>query len=199
MTRDNALKLAASRMYLTEGDVLTIQALVREMLGRRYVMDEHHPHRLHVANLGAGAGTTALAVLDECEQVGLFTYDISQANLDWTKQAIDNCYPDFDGWYPRLMDAAEGGVQGEPHAIDLLLHDASHERDAVEADLRAWLPRLRDDAFIWVHDYRDPPAAWGQPGSPGVAEAVAQLVREGLIRETASANDHGIGWVGRLA
>lgn len=192
MTRDNALRLAASRMYLTQDDVLLIQTLVREMLAKRPDDDPDHGSRLHVANLGAGSGTTALAVLDEYDEAHIYTYDIDQANLDWTEQALRNCYPDA-GWFPRLMDAEDGGRQGEPYAIDLLLHDASHERANVDRDLRAWVPRLADDALIWVHDYFPPPETWGQPASPGVAEAVHALIEDGVV-VTAHTHSDGKDW-----
>lgn len=186
MTRTFARALAASRMYLMEEDVEQIQELVR-LLPRT-------GDGLHVADLGAGSGTTALAVLDEDETAHIYTYDISAENIEWARRAIENAYPAaLTNWYPRAMDAAAGG--GEPWAIDLLLHDASHERANVEADLRAWVPRLSAHALIWLHDYYDPPAAWGQPSSPGVKQAVDALVAEGLIIP-ADVGRRGMGWVG---
>lgn len=192
MTRDNAKRLAASRMFLMEEDVEQIQILVRLLAPHAHEARQRGDHGLHVADLGAGSGTTALAVLDEDETAHIFTYDISAENVEWARRAIENTYPGaLEHWYPRVMDAVG---QGEPYSMDLLLHDASHERTNVEADLRSWVPRLLPHAFIWVHDASPPPAAWGQPSSPGVMEAINALIAEGLIEgELASL---GMGWVG---
>lgn len=37
-------------------------------------------------------------------------------------------------------------------AVGFLLHDASHEPEFVAADFKAWLPKVRKDGLIWVHD-----------------------------------------------
>ena len=37
--------------------------------------------------------------------------------------------------------------------VDVIFHDAGHEYGAVEADLRAWLPKLRVGGIWALHDY----------------------------------------------
>lgn len=190
MTRDNAARLAASRMFLHADDVALIQQIVRDLR-----LGLPSAHRLTVVDLGAGSGTTALSVLDEDESAEIITVDIDPEAVEWARKAVRNCYPEAQ-WSGVTADAADAALL---HAtffgttIDLLLHDAGHGRDDVDRDLRAWLPIMEPGARLWVHDYGDPPAAWGQPSSPGVREAVDQLVAEGRIAEYATA---GLGWYG---
>jgi predicted O-methyltransferase YrrM len=52
--------------------------------------------------------------------------------------------------------------------IDLLFVDADHSYDAVAADLRAYLPKLRNGGLLILHDY-----GW----AAGVQRAVHEIVR----------------------
>lgn len=150
---------------------------------------------LTVIDLGAGSGTTALAVLDEHAEAQITTVDISRSAVDWAEQAVRNCYAEAN-WIGVVADAGDVARMWPDGAVDLLLHDASHEYPAVADDLRAWLPKLAPHALIWVHDFSPPPQTWGQPDSPGVALSIRDLVSEGMIVEVERA---GLGWVGRLA
>lgn len=193
MTRDNALRLAASRMYLTEGDVLMIQHLVHGLRGRPGT-DGFYSSPLRVVDLGAGSGTTALAVLDVAEDAQITTVDIDQANLDWAEAAVRAAYPAAD-WVGVRADAGEAALRRQTADVDLLLHDAAHESLNVQRDIRAWLPLLAPHARIWIHDAQPPPPAWGQSASPGVMEAIDALVAAALV-EGGLAED-GLGWVGK--
>jgi len=185
MTGTYARALAASRSFLLEEDVDCIQGLVR-------VLDSRSP--LYVVDLGAGSGTTALAVLDERPDARIVTVDIDPTALHWAGRAVHNAYPEAV-WRMAEASAEDVAAIRFPHddPVHLLLHDASHERDQVERDLRAWCAFLPANTPIWVHDYSSPPAAWGQPASPGVAEAVDLLVAEGLLAPRGVA---GLGWFG---
>jgi methyltransferase family protein len=70
--------------------------------------------------------------------------------------------------------AVEGAAGAAAHAggVELLFVDATHERAATVAELRAWGPRLEDGALVALHDY-------GHPEFPGVAEAARELGIEG--------------------
>lgn len=187
MTRTFARELAASRMYLMEEDVIQIQHLVRTFSPNIV---------LTVIDLGAGSGTTALAVLDDREDAQITTIDIDPANVAWAEKAVRNAYPGAN-WVGVVADAADTAHRRVGHVVDLLLHDASHERDHVEGDIRAWLPYLMPSSLIWVHDWLAPPPSWGQPSSPGVDGAIGQLIHDGLIRPAPEFGSRGLGWVGR--
>lgn len=175
--------LAASRRFLCAEDVDTIHMLTQALPAEREVT---------VVDLGAGSGTTALAVFAaRPERVRVVTVDNDQANLDWASLAVRNVGQEHH-WTPMRRDA------GEPFIVDagLLLHDAGHTEGDVERDLRAWLPRLRVGTPIWVHDYGVHHKASTMPDEryPGVARAVQRLIREGMLAQDGTA---GWGWYGR--
>lgn len=182
--RNHARRLAASRMYLLEDDVDAIQSLVAALPDGPIL----------VVDLGAGSGTTALAVLDVRDDASIITVDNDRSALDWAGAAVRNTYPDAD-WRPMHADAAVAATF-VPDPIALLLHDAGHGRDDVARDLEAWLPLLAPGTPVWVHDYAPAPASWGQPHYPGVAEAIADLVARGMLIESGT---HGLGWSGERA
>lgn len=53
----------------------------------------------------------------------------------------------------RAVDVGTGWVSPP---VGLLWHDAEHSADAVEADLRAWLPHLSPTAVVVLHDAANP-------------------------------------------
>lgn len=176
-----AKELAASRMFLMAEDVEAIQQLVQALAPDVKVVD-----------LGAGSGTTALAVLDVNQHAAIITVDIDQGAIHWAERNIEAYYPGAH-WTWMVLDAAASATFIGP--VDLVLHDASHEEEHVEADLRAWAAVCAPGTPLWVHDYAAPPVSWGQPDSPGVARAIAALIRDGLIEHVGTA---GLGWYGRF-
>jgi hypothetical protein len=58
--------------------------------------------------------------------------------------------------------------------VGLLFVDGDHTKEGARADIEAWAPNLAEGAIIAVDDYHHPD--W-----PGVAEAVDELVAEGVL------------------
>ena len=181
--------LAASRNFLCSEDVDVIHRLATELPADRYIT---------VIDLGAGAGTTALAVMEKrAARVMIISVDTDTAALNWAGLAVKNVGRSKD-WHaiPLSAEATAEWYKGEPPA--LLLHDAGHTRAAIDRDLRAWLPKLPAGTPVWVHDYGVAPDASKIPGEtyPGVTRAVDRLVRDGLlVRDGVT----GWGWYGRCA
>ena len=182
-----AHSLAATRRYLTERDVDDIQLLVRAL-----------PKDAQVVDLGAGSGTTALAVLTAHPTAHVYSVDNDQVQLDWTEINLH-----ANGMTERWIGVC-GAVGSEAVRatvkmfvgrswVDLLLHDAGHTRQDVLRDLRAWLTMLRPGSYVWVHDFA--PMEEAEESYPGVKQAIKELEHEGLIRW--SFEPRGIGYVGR--
>lgn len=169
--------LAASRGFLTAEDVDLIHELVLRLPSDR---------KVSVADLGAGSGTTALAVLcARPERVSVVTADRDPIALYWAGQAVRNIGRGAD-WTGVQSDAADLGRAGGL-LVDLVLLDASHEYDATAAEIDAWLPRLRREGYFWAHDYAG--------DYPGVARAIDEAVAGGKLRLLKAA---GLGWAGVL-
>jgi hypothetical protein len=143
-----------------------------------------------VVDLGAGSGTTALAVLAERPEARILTVDIDQDNLNWCQQAVANAFPlaDWIGWHGRSSQPPEGI---EP--IDFLLIDAGHTYLDVMRDVLAWRGIAE---VLWVHDYAPPPPDFGmgEDPYPGVRRAIEELTRGGIIERYRT---DGMGWAGR--
>jgi predicted O-methyltransferase YrrM len=77
----------------------------------------------------------------------------------------------------RIELFAQPGGDGASRAegVELLFIDSSHERLATVAEFEAWRPRLAPGAVVVFDDY-------AHPDWPGVAEAVADLGIEGVVR-----------------
>jgi hypothetical protein len=67
-------------------------------------------------------------------------------------------------------------------SVGLLHVDGAHDYDAVVADVRAWEPHLAAEAVIVFDDY-------GNDKSPGVRQAVDDLVAEGVLEFTEVVGD----------
>jgi predicted O-methyltransferase YrrM len=181
MNDDPAYQLAASRLFLAQEDVTAIEGLVRD-LGRGPV---------RVIDLGAGSGTTALAVLCANPKAHVTTVDRDEEALGWARLNVRPHFPEAI-WVPLLADAAAAAALYPARNVNLLLHDAGHGYEDVWRDVRAWLPLLRPGACVWVHDYGPPP--WGGEDYPDVRRACGDLVQAGLLVEVGTP---GMGWIGR--
>lgn len=160
--RTPAHDLATSRLFLSHEDVDLIQRLVDKMFGSV------------VVDLGAGGGTTALAVLTAPFTAHIsvvYTVDKDPANLDWARMAVANV-GELDRWVP-VYGHSWGTFAAHP---DLLLVDAGHEYNDVTRDLEQWIPRMETgDGYIWFDDYS------GE--YPGVTVAVNERIRSGQLLE----------------
>lgn len=176
-----AHKLAASRMFLTKEDVDDIIMLVN--------MLDDEPI---VADLGAGSGTTALAVLQTKPKAWVTSLDISKDNLFWAEANLYGFGIDTSNYKTVLGDAAK--IPESIESVDLLLHDADHSEKAVKQDLHAWLMTcLVKGSLLWVHDYLPMPGA--EEAYPGVKLVCDELVINGHLEQIPTT---GIGFAARV-
>ena len=128
-----------------------------------------------VVQLGAGSGTMSLAVYAIRPQCFMLTIDIDQQNLNWEAQALANSTGDA-----TILEHAQlhtpskkAGENYRAVNIDLLIIDADHSYEGVKNDLVAWMPNMKKDSLIYVHDYDGTKA----PESyPGVKEACDEVL-----------------------
>lgn len=133
--------MAASRNFLREDEVDAIAELVRSL-------PERH---VYVVDIGAGAGTTALTVLETRSQnITVFTVDTNHENLDWARMALSNAGL-LDRWVPVYCPSARRFLD----RVDLLLVDGDHSYAGVQADLKAWLPAVPWKSPVWLDDVNE--------------------------------------------
>jgi predicted O-methyltransferase YrrM len=172
-----AHELAVSRRMLDWEDVDLIQSMVGSL--------GEDPR---IADLGAGSGTTAAAIYAVRPLARVVTVDIVEENLDWASLFLKNCNYSRDRWTALLSDSVEAAASFEDGELDMLMIDTSHEYEPTVRELVAWLPKLRKQGLVWLHDYRGV--------YPGVTRAVNEAIADGRLVQ---ADVRGLGWGGRKA
>lgn len=130
--------------------------------------------------LGAGPGIMSMALLESNPDMDLIAVDNNQQVLDTYEKHLEAAgISEYVVWYTTTTEAA---IEWEGDAmfraafglVDLLIVDADHSKQAVEDDLKAWLPHVMRGGLIFFHDYVD----LEQNGTNGVAEVVDALDKE---------------------
>lgn len=86
--------------------------------------------------------------------------NISQESLDWSNlskrtEVFDKFTENIAGTRIKTIvsDTTEAAKQFADKSINYLFFDASHGYEGLVAELNAWLPKLADEAFAFVHDF----------------------------------------------
>jgi predicted O-methyltransferase YrrM len=89
-----------------------------------------------------------------------------------------------------MRGKSEDVGQSFPGPVDLLFIDGDHSYEGVSADIRTWLPRVKDGGTMVLHDY-----AWAEGVQRAVREFIAPLQREKghVVENTYWTTIHG-GW-----
>lgn len=163
--------LAASRGFLCAQDVDLLHVLANKLPKKEQII---------IADVGAGSGTTALAMFASRQDALVYTVDIDETALHWAGKAVENIGK-LTQWYGIKGDA--GKVPKTLNMVfDAVLHDAGHEYGDVYHDLVAWHPLLKPGGLCWVHDFGPTGDAPIPPNSyPGVARAVEELILQGAF------------------
>lgn len=147
------------------------------------------PSGSHFVEVGSYFGQSALAMAMSIENSGkairfdcVDTWDARgtpQAELDGQRQKLSYEIDGQDELYFRFLKNMfqTGAIKyitpiklpsllavnlyGDV-SLDFVFIDASHDYDSVKADIKVWLPKIKDGGLLAGHDY----------GSPGVSRAV---------------------------
>lgn len=124
-------------------------------------------------NIGAGAGTSSLALREGCPLAFLYSVDKSKGGPLGGFEGELNAFRDAAQEPPEqiLGDSAEVGKLWEEVDIDLLFVDGDHIAEGVEADIRAWFPHVKIGGYIAFHDYNN--SVW-----PDVTVVVDELMKK---------------------
>lgn len=165
----------------------------------RCLYDEERPV---IINIGAGAGTSALAFLESNPLVRVYSIDIQKEDsplgcLYAELAAVEAASPLF--WF-RLNqfhgDSKEigkhwqdKGTPDNPYPFyglaNIVFIDGDHSYEGCRGDIEAWLPNLRSGGLLLIHDYNkeeviaamdyDPATMPHYKEWPGVNQAVDEL------------------------
>lgn len=154
-----AHQMAATRNFLTRADVDALHQIASSL-----------PLQANVVDLGAGSGTTALAIFHVRPKAHIFTVDHSETAMNWTQKAIENMHY-VEQWSRTVADSWQAfDLAG---GIDLLMIDAGHDYEDVKRDFEAWAPQLVVGRPVWFHDYAS--------DYPDVTRYVDELLMAGTL------------------
>lgn len=165
----NSEELAQAFGYLTLDEVTFIKELVDKL-----------PEDPLIVNIGAGAGTSALAMLEERDDIYLMTIDLFQGprpegGLANEKVALEKAGINLDRYIQIKGDSLEvEWLLEDP--IDCLFIDGNHSYNHVKTEIKLWMLHLNSDGIIALHDCKLPgdiEDVW-----PGVRQAVDELLTD---------------------
>lgn len=179
MTKLTALDIQAAHYYLYPAEVPALQALVLSL-----------PENPVVINVGAGFGTSGVAMLECRQDVTLTTFDIEDGpsptgSLETERNAMKNAELDHMlgvNWFQVVSDSAVAGDKWDSNApVDMVFIDADHSYEACKRDILAWLPKIKSGGIIAIHDYGKSQVRFNMNGPipdpfPGVDAAVNELL-----------------------
>ncbi len=119
-------------------------------------------------NVGAGHGTSSLAMAEACPEAEIYTIDSNTGFLKCEKETFKNA-----GIKPphQIHANSHDPYLIFKHQVHLIFIDADHREEEVRADILKWLQYVRKDGIMAFHDY-------DHPNYPGVKIAVDELMAD---------------------
>lgn len=130
------------------------------------------PRNPTVINIGAGAGTSGLAILETRDDVTLVTIDVTDASSPFgcleaerdvvTRAGLGHLYGQrwFQGHLSsqhlaHIWDVSKGryGLSKVPLYVDMIFIDGDHSYAGATSDILGWLPFMYNRGIMAVHDY----------------------------------------------
>ncbi len=143
-----AHEMSARVGYQTKREVDFIHKLVEGMEG---MAPKGMP--LMAVNIGAGSGTSSLAVLETRKDITLFGIDVDIDNLLAEENVLAEAgvIDRYIGIHGRSGNV--GALWPRNWMIDWLFVDGDHSGPGVRADIQGWLPHVWDHGVVLFHDY----------------------------------------------
>lgn len=138
-----ALELCNAFGYLWPGELFFLQALARSL-----------PEGSVVVNIGAGAGTSSLGIVEVQPSLKVFTIDISEGGPLGGLENEVNAFRDTGLPLPtQILGDSHTCWKAWKDKIDLLLIDGDHSEDGLKADMDGWLHFIKPGGYAVFHDY----------------------------------------------
>ncbi len=160
MSKEFTLRLANWLGYINEEEVDLLQGIAMRL-----------PNNGFSLNIGAGGGTTALAVAECRPDVSITSVDMSPGGPLGGLEGERNAFDGAGIEHPTqiLGDSKEVGKQWNGSGFDMILIDGDHSEDGIRGDIESWMPHLKPGGYVVFHDYT-------QPMWPAVKKVVDELI-----------------------
>lgn len=183
--------LRDSFKYLFRAELPFLKALVQSL-----------PDKPFVVNIGAGAGTSGLAIMESRPDVMLLTIDKTDLSspfgcLEAERDVMKRAGYDHEWdrrWFQLHANSADvpalwgNGFQRNDReyldflqTIDMVFVDGDHSYEGCKADILGWMPLIRAGGIMAIHDYlksdlQPDPDGPHPKNWPGVDQAVQELL-----------------------
>ena len=149
MLTKNAKDLINAFGYLHEVEGILLQKYAKEI-----------PQNGICINIGAGAGTSAICILEKRPDLTntFYTIDIRNWNNPFGGLLNEkNAFKKYDMPLPKQIygDSKTIGREWKKEKVDFLIIDGDHSRAGARGDILAWEENLKPGAIIFVHDYEN--------------------------------------------
>jgi len=113
------------------------------------------PTNAMTANIGAGAGTSALAVAEARPDITIWTVDISPSGPLGGLEGERNAFDGAGIKHPNqiLGNSKVVGKEWKGDKFDMIFIDADHSEEGIRSDIAAWMPHLKQGGYAVFHDY----------------------------------------------
>lgn len=162
----SAYDIARGIGYLTIAEVDCIKDIVRRL-----------PPGALCVNIGSGAGTSVIALLEERRDISVTDIDLDLSHGE--SQLRDENLIDAANLYRVQGDSKEIGASWSL-PIDYLFVDGDHSEAGIRGDLAAWLPHVKVGGYVLIHDYAPYPASHALAGRldwPAVPEVTNEVMK----------------------
>jgi len=144
-TSKTAVELAKVFGYLTLGEVAAIK-LIASGFDRNPIF----------VNVGAGSGTSGMAMTEGNPRAKIFTVDCSGGGPNGGLKNEYNAFKHSGKTMPiQILETSHNAARAWPKAskIDFVFVDDGHEAPEVRGDIEGWLPHMKEGGVIAFHDY----------------------------------------------
>ncbi len=147
---NKAIELANAFGYLFPAECCLLQATARNLKDNAVAV-----------TIGAGVGTSSLALAEIRPDLDLYTVDISEGGPNGGLENEINAFRNA-GMSELLPTHILGNSQlvhkswkkiTDGLEIDILFIDGDHSETALQGDLDGWLPLVTDGGYVLIHDY----------------------------------------------
>ena len=147
----DSLSLQAAFKYLFIEEVHALKELAQSL-----------PANPVVVNIGAGSGTSGLALMESRPDLTLVTIDIQDAShphgcLQAEREVIEQAGFNRDKHYQFCGDSKTFGSEFQPlshfHKAEMVFIDGDHSYNGCKGDILAWLSNIKPGGIMAVHDF----------------------------------------------
>jgi len=134
-----------------------------------------------IVNIGAGAGTSSLAVSETRPDANIYTVDIHERGPLGSLEGERNAFRAAERKHPTQILGDSAVVcksWAATRKIDMLIIDGDHTERGVAADIDGWLPFVKPGGYLVFHDY-------GSNNWPAVKQVVDARLSHLLYAERA--------------